>query len=303
MTSSSVKKIITTFVKDTTDVQINLTSLSNPEKIRASLKLITNLNLRFRNTDSLNKGKDFTYTGSLKKEKLKKAFTSTGSFKKKIQKKALLLIKEKGIARAGGEWAIQNLPPKLFDNAVNNFLWYKRIFEQRKRRLAAEKQASLFYPWQLFLLEQLKQVPYEKTIWLVIDKNGINGKTFFQRVFQDMRPDDVLLLSVNTTNNIRHLTAKQQHYKIVFINIPRQNTKINLASVETLKKYHGLIYRTDPLHVVLFSNKPLCWKGLTEDRWKILHITAKQGCAYQDDAFEILTLSEYISATNTKEAR
>jgi hypothetical protein len=53
--------------------------------------------------------------------------------------------------------------------------------------------------------------------------------------------------------------------------------------------------------VVLFSNKPLCWKDLTEDRWKILHITAKQGFACQDDAFEILTLSEYLSATVQKE--
>ena len=39
MTSSSVKKIITTFVKDTTDVQIYLLSLNNPEEIKASLKL------------------------------------------------------------------------------------------------------------------------------------------------------------------------------------------------------------------------------------------------------------------------
>ncbi len=164
----------------------------------------------------------------------------------------------------------------------------------------SEKQASLFYPWQRFLLEQLKQVPDEKTIWMVIDKNGINGKTFFQRVLQDMRPRDVLLLSVNnTTKNIQNLNAKQRNIKIVFINVPRLNTKLNLASVETLKKYHGLIHKTDPPHVVLFSNKPLCRKDLTENRWKILHITAKQRCAYQDDAFEILSLSEYISATNT----
>jgi hypothetical protein len=51
--------------------------------------------------------------------------------------------------------------------------------------------------------------------------------------------------------------------------------------------------------VVLFSNKPPCWKNVIENRWKILHITAKEKCAYQDDAFEILSLSEYISATNT----
>jgi hypothetical protein len=44
----------------------------------------------------------------------------------------------------------------------------------------------------------------------------------------------------------------------------------------------------------LFSNKPLCWKNLAEDRWKILHITAEPNMAWQDNVFKILTLSEYI---------
>jgi hypothetical protein len=123
-----------------------------------------------------------------------------------------------------------------------------------------------------------------------------------------MLVDDVLLIPNSNTNNILHSAAKRKDYKIVFMNVPRQVTNINLAAVETLKdghvssgKYQGKTFRTDPPHVVLFSNKPLCWKDLTEDRWKILHITAKQGFACQDDAFEILTLSEYLSATVQKE--
>jgi len=308
MTRPSVMKIITTFVVDTTNVQIYLHSLNNPEEIKASLKLTSKFTPETKTETDLKKGKDFTYTGKKKiqKEKIQKRTIQKNKIQKekiqkeKIQKKALLLIEEKGITRAGREWARQYLPPKLFDNAVEHFLWCERMIEQKKRRLAAEKQVSLFYPWQRFLWEQLKQVPDEKTIWMVIDKNGINGKTFFQGVLQDLRPRDVLLLSVdNTTKNIQNLHAKQRDIKIVFINIPRLNTKLDLASVETLKKYHGLIHKTDPPHVVLFSNKPPCWKDLTENRWKILHITAKEKCAYQDDAFEILSLSEYISATNT----
>jgi hypothetical protein len=288
MTRLSVRKMVTAFVEDTTDLQINLTSLSNPEEIKASLKLMTNLNIRLENTESFSKGKDFSYTGSSKKSTLEKA-------------KELIL--EKGKAQAGEEWAAQELPPHLFKKAKKDFEWAEAYRRQKDRRLAAEKQVISFYPWQLFLLEQLKQVPDKRTIWLVLDKNGCNGKTFFQIVLQDLRVDDVLLIPVSNTNNMLHSASKHKDYKIVFMNVARQFTNINLAAVEIIKdghvssgKYQGQTYRTDPPHVVLFSNKPLYWKGLTEDRWKILHITAELGCASQDDAYEILTLSEYLSA-------
>jgi hypothetical protein len=293
MTRPSVRKMVTTFVEDTTDVQINLTSLSNPEEIKASLKLMTNLNLRLENTESFSKGKDFSYQGSSKKCPLEKA---------------KLLILEKGKAQAGEEWAAQGLPPQLFKKAIKDFEWAEAMRRQKERRLAAEKKVSSFYPWQRFLLEQLKQMSDDRTIWLVLDKNGCNGKTLFQKVLKDMLVDDVLLIPNSNTNNILHSAAKHKDYKIVFMNVPRQDTNINLAAVETIKdghvssgKYQGQTFRTDPPHVVLFSNKPLCWKDLTEDRWKILNITAKQGFACQDDAFEILTLSEYLSATVQEE--
>jgi hypothetical protein len=124
-----------------------------------------------------------------------------------------------------------------------------------------------------------------------------------------MHVDDVLLISYSNTNNILNLAAKQKDYKIVFMNIPRQTTNIILTAVETIKdgfvssgKYQGDSFRTDPPHVVLFSNKPLCWENLTKDKWKILHITAKQGLAGQNNTFEILTLSEYLSKKGKAQA-
>ena len=288
MTRLSVRKMVTMFVEDTTDLQINLTSLRNPEEIKASLKLMTNLNIRLENTESLSKSKDFSYTGSSRKCTLEKA---------------KLLILEKGKAQAGEEWAAQGYPPHLFKKAIKDVEWAEGYKRQKDRRLAAEKKVISFYPWQRFLLEQLKQVPDTRTIWLVLDKNGCNGKTFFQKVLQDMLVDDVLLIPFSNTNNMLHLALKHKNYKIVFMNVSRQVTKIDLAAVEAIKdayvssgKYQGQTFTGDSPHVVLFSNKPPGWKGLTEDRWKILHISAELGCASQDDAYEILTLSEYLSA-------
>jgi len=288
MTRLSVRKMVTMFVEDTTDLQINLTSLRNPEETKASLKLMTNLNERLENTESFSKSKDFSYTGSSKKYTLEKA---------------KLLIIKKGKAQAGEEWAEQGYPPHLFKKAKKDVKWAEAYKRQKDRRLAAEKQVISFYPWQRFLLEQLKQEPDKRTIWLVLDKNGCNGKTFFQKVLQDMLVDDVLLIPFSNTNNMLHLALKHKNYKIVFMNVSRQVTKIDLAAVEAIKdayvssgKYQGQTFTGDSPHVVLFSNKPPYWKGLTEDRWKILHISAELGCASQDDAYEIFTLSEYLSA-------
>jgi hypothetical protein len=51
--------------------------------------------------------------------------------------------------------------------------------------------------------------------------------------------------------------------------------------------------------MVLLSNTPLDWKGLSSDRWKILYIKPGQDPANKD-AFEIFTLSEYLSYVSEK---
>jgi predicted aldo/keto reductase-like oxidoreductase len=69
MTRPSVMKIITTFVVDTTNVQIYLHSLNNPEEIKASLKLTSKFTPETKTETDLKKGKDFTYTGKKKNTK------------------------------------------------------------------------------------------------------------------------------------------------------------------------------------------------------------------------------------------
>ena len=293
MSKLGVKKIITALAENTTNMLMELTPLANQNEIKAGLKLIANSNDELENTENFNNGKEFLRSYSSKNYTLESA---------------KLLISTKGKAQAGEEWATQELPPQLFKKAKKDFEWTDAMKKQKERRLTAEKKINQFYPWQRFLFEQLKQVSNDRTIWLVLDKNGCNGKTFFQKAVADMHVDDVLLISYSNTNNILHLAAKQKDYKIVFVNISRQTTNINLTAIETIKdgfvssgKYQGDSFRTDPPHVVLFSNKPLCWENLTKDKWKILHITTKQEMINQNNTFQILTLSEYLWATAQKE--
>jgi hypothetical protein len=85
-------KIITTFVVDTTDVQIYLLSLNNPQEIKASLKLTPKFTPETKTETYLKKGDDFTYTGKKKiqKEKIQRRTIQKNKIQKeKIQKEKI----------------------------------------------------------------------------------------------------------------------------------------------------------------------------------------------------------------------
>jgi len=65
--------MITAFVENTANMQIELTPLRNQEEIKAGLKLMTNSNLELENTDNFNKCEEFLYPESLKKYTLESA--------------------------------------------------------------------------------------------------------------------------------------------------------------------------------------------------------------------------------------
>ena len=141
--------------------------------------------------------------------------------------------------------------------------WAEALKEQRKRRSATEKYAESFYPWQKFLLEEIEKVADDRTIWLVLDKNGATGKSHFQRIVADKNPRKVLMIPDDNKRDILNLAANHKKYEIVFMNVARQTKKIDLTAVENIKdgyvssgKYRGQTFRTKHPHVVLFSNKP-----------------------------------------------
>jgi hypothetical protein len=295
MRKSGVLKIIKKLVEDPADIKkIILVSLGTQKKIELSKQYLTNSANRLKDTECVSKGEGFVNTKN--------------ALKAELQEKAKSLILEKGPEEAEEECAAQGLPQKLFEKAKKEIEWAEAMRERREMRHAAEKYVELFYPWQKFLLEQIEKVADDRTIWLVLDKNGANGKSQFQRTLVDKYPSKVLIIPDNNKRDILNLAAKHKKYNFVFMNVARQTKKIDLAAIENIKdgnvssgKYQGKIIRTKPPHVVLFSNKPLCWEDLTEDRWKIIHITAGPKMAWKNDVFEVLTLSEYLFSTAQKE--
>ncbi len=135
---------------------------------------------------------------------------------------------------------------------------------KKKRQSAAKKYVESFYPWQKFLLEEIEKVADDRTIWLVLDKNGATGKSQFQRIVADKNPRKVLMIPDDNKRDILNLAANHKKYEIVFMNVARQTKNIDLTAVENIKdssvpsgKYGGKTLRTTKHpHVVLFSNNP-----------------------------------------------
>jgi hypothetical protein len=103
-----------------------------------------------------------------------------------------------------------------------------------------------------------------------------------------------------------YLASQKSEYKILIINVARQCKTVNLKALEEIKdgvvtstKYKAKNRRNDPPHMVLLSNTPLDWNGLSNDRWKILYIKPGQDPA-NEDAYEIFTHSEYLSYVSEK---
>jgi len=209
------------------------------------------------------------------------------------------LILKMGMPQAEIEYAKLELPRKIFYKTLEDIEWRQSLKQKEQRRLEAEKQKKSFYPWQKYLAEELLEKPSnDRTVWCVLDEKGCTGKSYFQRVIGDLLGEDAVLMMPSASNHdTLFIAAKKATYKIVILNISRQSKAENFGALERIKdgivhstKYSGKYVRTEPPHVVLFSNHPLKWNSLTEDRWKILHIKRE---ADKEDSFEIFCLSQY----------
>jgi hypothetical protein len=282
---TSIVKVVSEFIKYEEILSSNFTPLPYPKDQEQKVKEIK-ASMMLEDTEELTKGVWKVEVSSRKKEE---------------EKLAEELILEKGMAKAEEEWAEQDLDLDFFKKVKKNVMRKIYLKKRSDRRKQAERDAKMFYPWQKYLAEQLEKTPDNRTVWCVLDEKGCNGKSHFQRVIMDLYDEDVLIMTSDKTRNMTYLASQKSEYKILIINVARQCKTVNLKALEEIKdgvvtstKYRAKIRRNDPPHMVLLSNTPLDWNGLSSDRWKILYIKPGQDPANKD-AFEIFTLSEYLS--------
>lgn len=234
-------------------------------------------------------------------EKNKKIIFQKGNYtysrqSKKLNPQANELISKYGISIAREIWAKEKRFYRDFEKAEQQYRWEESVLCKKTLREEAEKRLEDLFPWQEYVYKIFLSKPDDRTIYVVLDQNGGNGKTFLQNMITDMHPDDVVDVKTGKTEDMTKLVQQKGNVKLLQINLSRpRNGNLNLAAIEDMKdgnfssmKYASKSIRIQSPHVFIYTNKELKWKLMTTDRWKIIHLEKKY-----DQGFKIFTWLEW----------
>jgi hypothetical protein len=205
-------------------------------------------------------------------------------------------IQEMGPTRAGEWWAEQGFPFEEFDKAEAQYNWEQAKKIRKKLREQSKVFEDKLYPWQKYVYDIVKQVPDVRRIYVVLDKDGGNGKTTLQNMLTDLHPDEVVDIKNGKTRDMTYLAKNIGKYKMIQLNLTRQTIDtVNLSAMESMKdgnfasmKYTPKKIRMAPPHVVIYTNTTLKWEDLTEDRFEIIHLSREY-----KEGFQKYTLLEW----------
>ncbi|RPH79017.1 MAG: hypothetical protein EHM77_06330 [Planctomycetaceae bacterium] len=160
----------------------------------------------------------------------------------------------------------------------------------------ANEMLSHLKPWQKKVYDICSsEKPDQRTIHVVLDKQGNTGKTALQHMFNALCEKEVLNLTFTTEKDMLYEAAKKKTFKLVQINVEREKNRFKMGPVEKIKdgefasmKYQGKMVRNTTPHVFIYTNNEPNWNDLTEDRWKIIHLDS----GYQD-GFDIFDLKAW----------
>jgi hypothetical protein len=153
---------------------------------------------------------------------------------------------------------------------------FDKVTEMREKAAAIQ-----WRPWQESLISKLTDAPHPRHIYVILDKKGNNGKTFFMKHWKILHTDNVVNLSNGKTADLMHVMNKKPEVNTVFVNLPRSvHGIVNYQAFEQVKdgeftstKYDGQEVTIDPTHTVIFTNEPLNWDAMSKDRWMIMTLS------------------------------
>ena len=153
--------------------------------------------------------------------------------------------------------------------------------------LVYQEQAKDFmknlFPWQQQLLDILSQEPDPRHIWWVYDEQGNTGKSTFRSKYYALYGSSTVLLSNGKDRDMCHVASLKPSARVYFLDLPRSTKEINWQAIELIKngtftsnKYHGVSIANEPGHFVIFANRLPDFTVLSDDRWRVMHITDKK---------------------------
>lgn len=132
--------------------------------------------------------------------------------------------------------------------------------------------------WQQDLNSKLNLPPDERTIMVVVDREGNKGKTWFAHYYCSLHKDAQVLLPGKKADMAYSLRV---NCRVYFIDAPRskQGEYLQYDFLEELKngyiarmKYQSRFVRQRSAHVVVLMNEEPDYTKLSADRFDVIHI-------------------------------
>lgn len=150
-------------------------------------------------------------------------------------------------------------------------------------RTVLKMEESGLYPWQASLLEKVREYD-DRTVHLVIDVHGNNGKSSFTKyVWQKKLGQPVPPMS--SAEDLVQFVKSLPISRLYLIDMPRAMKKKKLyglySGIETIKngmlydkRYKGSFTYIDEPNIIVFTNTPPKMSYLSRDRWQLHSIDA-----------------------------
>jgi len=156
------------------------------------------------------------------------------------------------------------------------FVRYRRNLQDLARLVCPQPilEEGELRDWQSELHDVLKMEPDDRTVIFILDKEGGQGKTWFQRYMLTKYPEDVQVLSAAKRDDVAH--ALDESKNTFLFNVPRGGMEfMQYTILEQLKdrmvfspKYdsRAKVFHRQP-HVVVFCNEEPDLTKMTIDRY------------------------------------
>lgn len=134
--------------------------------------------------------------------------------------------------------------------------------------------------WQDDLEQALEDPPDDRSIQFFVDPDGGKGKTWFQQYYLSKYPDKTQVLSIGRREDVAHSVDVTK--SVFLFNIPRDGMQyLQYPILEMLKdrmvyspKYNSRMKYLHHLpHILVFCNEEPDMTKMTEDRFKITHLS------------------------------
>jgi hypothetical protein len=182
-------------------------------------------------------------------------------------------INQHGEIKASADAARANISVKQWRKAVAEHNFKSRAIEKEKQMMDSVKMLQTTKPWQQKLLLFLSENPDPRKILVILDKKGGQGKTWMVRTYAQAYPETTVHIINGKTADLTYVATQKKNRRVIFYTIHRSGTNVNYSVMEQLKdncfvnvKYRGNEIFGNPPHMVVFTNMPLTWRKLSEDR-------------------------------------